>query len=261
VAIGFQRRFAEVFGVEPERVELEHVGLNHLSWERAVRVDGVDRLAELLRDHAEALADDTDVPADLIRALGAVPSYYLHYYYAAPETVRAQRTARTRAEEVMEIEADLLELYRDPSLDRKPELLERRGGAFYSEAAAQLIASLYGGTDDVQVVNVRNGGAIANLDDDAVIETPARIDRDGAHPVPLAPLEPHMQSLVAHVKAYERLAIRAATTGDRRVALKALLTNPLVPGYRVAVDLLDALLEANREHLPLFFGAGASSPG
>jgi 6-phospho-beta-glucosidase len=253
VAIGFQRWFARWFDVEPERVQLEHVGLNHLSWERAALVDGVDRLPEILRDHIDELAAETGVPAELIRTIGAVPSYYLHFYYLAPETVEGQKTARPRAEEVMDIEEGLLELYRDPSLDTKPELLEQRGGAFYSEAAAQLVASLHAGRGDVQVVNVRNDGALPNIDDDAVIETPARIDRDGAHPLRLAPLGAHMRGLVEHAKAYERLAIRAAVTGDRRIALEALLTNPLVPGYHVAVELLDVLLEANRAHLPRFF--------
>jgi 6-phospho-beta-glucosidase len=244
-----------VFGVEPDRVRLEHVGLNHLSWERAVLVDGVDRLPEILEDRIEEVADETDMPADLVRALGAIPSYYLHYYYFTPEVVEEQKTGRTRAEQVMEIEEGLLELYRDPNLDTKPELLEHRGGAFYSEAAAQLVASLHAGTGDVQVVNVRNAGAIPNVDDDAVVEVPARIDREGAHPLPLSPLDPDMLGLVQHVKAYERLAIRAATTGDRSVALRALMTNPLVPGYRVAVEMLDVLLEANRPLLPRFFGS------
>lgn len=253
VAIGFQRRFAAAFGVEPERVELEHVGLNHLSWERAVRVDGVDRLPEILSTRIELVADETDMPAELIRALGAIPSYYLHYYYLTDEVIERQRTERTRAEEVMEIEAGLLELYRDPDLAEKPELLERRGGAFYSEAAAQLIASLHEGTGDVQVVNVRNDGALPDLPDDAVVEILARIDRDGAHSIPLAPLAPEMLGLVEHVKAYERLAVQAAMTGDRTIALKALMTNPLVRDYRTAAPLLDALLEANRSHLPRFF--------
>jgi 6-phospho-beta-glucosidase len=253
VAIGFQRRFAAAFGVEPERVELEHVGLNHLSWERAVRVDGVDRLPEILSTRIELVADETDMPAELIRALGAIPSYYLHYYYLTDEVIERQRTERTRAEEVMDIEAGLLELYRDPNLAEKPELLERRGGAFYSEAAAQLIASLHAGTGDVQVVNVRNDGALPDLPDDAVVEILARIDREGAHPIPLAPLAPEMLGLVEHVKAYERLAVRAAMTGDRTIALRALMTNPLVRDYRTAAPLLDALLEANRQHLPRFF--------
>jgi len=253
VAIGFQRRFAVAFGVEPERVELEHVGLNHLSWERAVRVDGVDRLPEILSTRIELVADETDMPAELIRALGAIPSYYLHYYYLTDEVIERQRTERTRAEEVMDIEAGLLELYRDPNLAEKPELLERRGGAFYSEAAAQLIASLHEGTGDVQVVNVRNDGALPDLPDDAVVEILARIDRDGAHPIPLAPLASEMLGLVEHVKAYERLAVQAAMTGDRTIALKALMTNPLVRDYRTAAPLLDALLEANRRNLPRFF--------
>jgi 6-phospho-beta-glucosidase len=252
VAIGFQRRFAEAFGVGPERVELEHVGLNHLSWERAVRVDGVDRLPEILSTRMDLVADD-DMPGELIGALGAIPSYYLHYYYLTDEVIERQRTERTRAEEVMDIEAGLLELYRDPDLAEKPELLERRGGAFYSEAAAQLIASLHEGTGDVQVVNVRNDGALPDLPDDAVVEILARIDRDGAHPIPVAPLAPEMLGLVEHVKAYERLAVQAATTGDRTIALKALMTNPLAGDYRTAVPLLDALLEENRQHLPRFF--------
>jgi 6-phospho-beta-glucosidase len=253
VAIGLQRRFARHFGVEPERVRLEHVGLNHLSWERAVLVDGVDRLPEILAEHIDLVADETDMPAELIRSIGAIPSYYLHYYYLTPEVVEQQKTGRPRAEEVMDIEEGLLELYKDPALDTKPELLEHRGGAFYSEAAAQLVASLHAGTGDVQVVNVRNDGSIPNLDADAVIETPARIDRDGAHPLPLAALDDHMLGLVQHAKAYERLAIRAAVRGDRTTALRALMTNPLVPGYRVAVEMLDVLLEANRAHLPRFF--------
>jgi len=251
VPIGFQRRFAERFGVEPERVRLEHVGLNHLSWERAVLVDGVDRLPELLDGAIDEVADG--FPAELVRGLRAIPSSYLRYYYLTDRILEEDRTGRSRAEEVIEIEAGLLELYEDPSLDRKPELLERRGGAYYSEAAAALVASLHAGTGDVQVVNLRNDGAIPGLPDDDVVEIPARIDRDGAHPLPLAPLAPEMLGLVEHAKAYERLSIEAATTGDRAIALKALMANPLVGDYDRAAALLNDLLGANREHLPAFF--------
>ena len=156
----------------------------------------------------------------------------------------------------MGVGAGLLELSRDPALDEKPRLLEERGGAFYSEAAAQLVASLHAGTGDVQVVNLRNDGAIPNLADDDAVEIPARIDRNGAHPLPLAPLAPEMLGLVQHAKAYERLAIAAAMTGDRTLALKALLTNPLGPGADLAQALLDALLGENRAHLPRFFPTG-----
>jgi 6-phospho-beta-glucosidase len=253
VAIGFQRRFAERFGVEPDRVQLEHVGLNHLSWERAVLVDGVDRLPELLDGSIDALAKDLDMPPELIRTVGAIPSSYLRYYYLTERVLAHELESRSRAEEVIEIEADLLERYRDPTLDRKPEQLGRRGGAYYSEAAAALIASLHAGTGDVQVVNVRNEGAIPNLPADDVVEVAARVDREGAHPLPVAPLAAGMLGLVEHVKAYERLAIDAATTGDRDVALRALMANPLVGDYDRAEPLLGELLEAHREHLPRFF--------
>ena len=189
----------------------------------------------------------------LLEDLRAVPSTYLRYYYATSQVLDEQRRRPPRAEQVAEIERGLLELYRDPALDTKPELLERRGGAFYSEAAAALVASLHAGTGDVQVVDVRNDGTLAGLPDDAVVEVPAGIDADGAHPLPLAPLAPELLGLVQQAKAYERLAVEAAVTGDRTVARKALLANPLVGDYRVVGPLLDALLEASRPFLPRFF--------
>ncbi len=252
VAIGFQRRFAAHFGVAPERVELEHVGLNHLSWVRAVRVDGVDRLPELLARDDAGIAADVELPLELMRRLGAIPSYYLRYYYATPLVVAEQRGHPTRAEEVMEIERGLLELYRDPALDVKPALLEQRGGAFYSEAAVGLIASLHDDAGDLQVVDVLNDGALPGLPHDTVVEVPARIHRDGAHPVALGPLAPEMRGLVQQVKAYEELTIEAALTGDRSVAFRALLANPLVPDAETAGALLDAILDADRAHLPRF---------
>jgi 6-phospho-beta-glucosidase len=258
VAIGFQRDFAGHFGVEPERVQLEHVGLNHLSWERKVLVDGIDRLAELLADPPLEPGEDEfeGVPTDFVRTLGAIPSYYLHYYYRTSSVLAHQRREKTRAEEVMEIEAGLLELYRDPNLDTKPKLLEQRGGAFYSDAAAALVASLHAGTGDVQVVNVRNQGAIPNLGDDDVVEVSCTVDRDGAHPLPVDPLPHEMHGLVAHAKAYERLTIAAALSGSREDALLALMANPLVPDLDTAEPLLDALLEVNRRYLPRFWPEG-----
>jgi 6-phospho-beta-glucosidase len=253
VAIGFQRQFAAWLGVDADRVQLEHVGLNHLSWERAVLVDGTDLLPELLRTHGAEIAEDVHAPLAAIRELGAVPSSYLRYYQATQEVLEEQRTHRTRAEEVMEIEAGLLELYQDPTLAEKPKLLEQRGGAFYSEAAAQLVASLHDGRGDVQVVDVRNDGTISGLPDDAVVEVAARVDREGAHPIPVDPLASEMMDLVERVKAYERLAVRAAVTGDRSVALDALVANPLVPDPTVAAPLLEALLDGSRSNLPRFF--------
>jgi 6-phospho-beta-glucosidase len=255
VAISLQRRLAERFAVEPDRVSMDHVGLNHLTWERTVMVGAEDRMADVLEDPGSYPGAD-EFPPELVRMLKAIPSPYLHYYYFPSEVLEHQRTHRSRAEEVMEIEAGLLELYRDPALDEKPKLLEERGGAFYSEAAAALVASLHAGTGDLQVVNVRNAGAIPNLPDDDIVEIPARIDRDGAHPEPTAPLAPEMLGIVQHAKSYERLAIQAAKTGDRTIALKALIANPLVGDYARAAPLLGALLEANRPLLPRFSPGG-----
>ena len=255
VAIGMQRRLAAHWQVAPERVALEHVGLNHLTWIRSAKVDGVDRLPELIASGADALADEVGLPAGLLRELAAIPSYYLRYYYCRDEVLAEQLAGRPRADDVMEIERGLLELYRDPNLNEKPELLERRGGAFYSEAAAQLIESLHCDTGDIQVVNVRNEGSLLGIDANGVVEIPARIDRTGAHPVSLAPLAPEMQGLVDAVKAYEDLAVSAAIKGDRRLVAKALLAHPLVGRWEMAVELTDALLEANRAFLPRFEGS------
>ena len=254
-AMGFQRMFARMLELPADSVLLDHVGLNHLTWERAVNVDGVDRLPELIDRDADAIARDTGIPVGLIHLLRAVPSYYLRYYYSTDDVLREQLSGakRSRAEEVMAIEKKLLDIYRDPSLTEKPALLEKRGGAYYSEAAAQLIASLHADTNDYQVVDIRNDGALPDLPDDAVVEIPARVGAAGAHADRLEPLKPEMLGLVQQVKAYERLTVSAAVDGDRDAALKALLANPLVARYNVARPLLDALLAANQAHLPRFF--------
>ena len=255
VGIGAQRSLAAMLDVDPGRVEIHHAGLNHLSWVRGVRLDGSNVLTELLGDRGEELAERVNWPVELLRELQAIPSYYLRYYYLHGEMLAHQRDHPPRAEEVRRIEAELFDLYREPALDHKPEQLGQRGGAFYSEAAAQLIASLHDGAGDVQIVDVRNDGALPGLADDDVVEVPARVDRDGAVPVPTPPLAPEMLGLVQHAKAYERLAVQAAVTGSRNAALRALLANPLVGDYRVAEPLLAALLDANRSHLPRFFPA------
>ena len=256
IPIGVQRMLAKQLGLEPAQVQLEHVGLNHLSWERRVVVDGVDRLPELIDVYADQLGEEVDLPGELVRLMRSIPSYYLRYFYLTGEVLEKQRTARSRADEVMEIERTLLEMYRDPALDIKPKLLEQRGGAFYSEAAAMLVESLHTDRGDVQVVNVRNSGAIPNLAEDAVVEVACRIDAGGATPLPVEPLAPEMLGLVEQIKAFERLTVAAAVSGDRDLALKALMANPLSADYRVAAPLLEALLEANRAYLPAFWPGG-----
>jgi len=242
VAIGFQRSFARRLGVEPERVVVDQVGLNHLTWVRAARLDGRDVLPELLAEHGDELADELELPPALLDELGAVPSYYLRYFYAHDEVLAEQLDGRPRAARVAEIEAELLDLYRDPGLNEKPALLEQRGGAFYSEAAVGLVSSLLNGDGAVHEVDVRNGGTLAGLADDDVVEVPARVGRDGIEPLEQAPLAPELLGLVQHVAAYERLTAQAAVTGDLELARKALLTHPLIGQYDVTNELLERLL-------------------
>jgi len=250
VAIGFQRTFAAMLGVAPEAVALDHVGLNHLTWERAALVDGTDQLPELLASQGEEIAAHTGLPLAVTLAVGAVPSYYLRYFWAHDAVVAEERGRETRAQAVAEIERQLLAMYADPALDTKPELLQHRGGAYYSEAAVALLASLVADKGDRQVVNVRNNGTLPFLADQAVIEVSATIGSSGAVPVPVTPVGPLMSGLISHVSAYEELAVEAALRGGRERVWKALLAHPLVGQYDLADQLTDRLLAENARFLP-----------
>jgi 6-phospho-beta-glucosidase len=252
VAIGFQRSIARLLGVEPDGVLIDQVGLNHLTWVRAVLVDGNDILPELLTAHGDELASQVGLPRDVLERLGAIPSYYLRYFYLHDDVLEKQRVETPRAAVVATIEQELLELYRDPKLSTKPALLEQRGGAYYSDAATQLVASLAAGIDDVQVVDVRNGGTLEGLAADDVVEVPARIGAKGPAPLTQTALGPELLGLVQHVAAYERLAASAAVTGDRELVYKALLAHPLVGQLPQVEELADRLLAEGREHLPQF---------
>jgi 6-phospho-beta-glucosidase len=256
VAIGFQRLTARLLEVAPERVVVDHVGLNHLTWARRVLVGGADALPNLLAEHGEEIARHANTPLRLIEDLGAVPSSYLHYFYFHDAVLDEQRDgAVPRAATVAELERELLALYRNPALTRKPPQLEQRGGAYYSEAAVGLLASLADGAGDVHVVDVPNEGTLAGLADDDVVEVPARIERTGPVPLEQAPLAPELLGLVQHVAAYERLAVAAATSGERTLVWKALLAHPLVGQDDPAVELTRRLLEAGEKHLPRFAAA------
>jgi 6-phospho-beta-glucosidase len=237
VAIGFQRWFADLLSVTPDEVTLGHVGLNHLTWERSVMVGGRDVLPELVEKHAAEIAERV------------VPSYYLNYFYNHDREVEAARGAQSRGARVAEMEAELLTMYADPSVDEKPELLGQRGGAFYSEAAINLLASLTADRGDVQVVNLRNDGTLPFLPDDAVVEVPATITASGATAVPVDAVPPIYSGLISHTFSYEQLALDAAVHGGRDRVFEALLAHPLVGQVDQAEKLTNLLLAANREHL------------
>jgi 6-phospho-beta-glucosidase len=253
VAIGFQRKFAGLLGVTPSDIHLEHVGLNHLTWETGVRLggpEGEDALPELLTEHGGTIAGDLHLPRPLLDRLGVVPSYYLRYFYAHDEVVRELGTKPSRAAEVAEMERQLLTMYGDPALDEKPELLAKRGGAYYSEAAVDLAAGLLGGGGSpYQVVNTLNRGTLSFLPDDAVIEVQAAVGPKGPTPLAVPAVDPLYAGLIANVTAYEDLALTAALRGGRDRVFKALLAHPLVGQYEYAEGLTDRLIAHNREHL------------
>lgn len=253
VAIGFQRKFSALLGADHHDVSLDHVGLNHLTWELGVNLktggESVDVLPRLLDDHLADIAREVQLPPSLLSMQRAVPSYYLRYFYAHDAVLEAQREQPSRAQSVMEVEEALLAKYADPALDTKPEELSLRGGAFYSEAAVDLMSSLTSGRGDVQVVNVRNDGTLPFLPDDHVIEVPAVVGSDGLTVPPIGTLPAEMTGLISHVASYERLALDAAVHGGRERVVKAMLAHPLVGQFDKAEKLTDALLAANREHL------------
>jgi len=242
VAIGFQRQFAAWLEVEPARVVVDQVGLNHLTWVRRVLLDEEDVLPSLLAQRGDELAEEIELPRRLLDELGAVPSYYLRYFYAHDAVLREQLDGEPRAAVVRTIERSLLDLYRDPAVDERPELLMQRGGAYYSEAALGLIASLVTNDGAVHEVDVRNGATLAGLADDDVVEVPARVGRDGPEPLPQPPLAPELLGLVQHVAAYERLTVRAALSRDPVDARKALLAHPLIGQVELVDGLLDRLV-------------------
>jgi len=252
--IGFQREIAQQMGVAPERIQLDYVGLNHLSWIRGVRLNGEDVFDQVM-EAAISLARRGQSPfsPELLMTLWMLPNYYLNYYYNHDQVLAEQRHAdRTRGEVVQEIDARLLQLYADPGLAHKPESLEQRGGAHYSTAALALIRALHRGTGEIQIVNVRHGGALADLPAHCVAELPAVVDAGGARALPATPLPAAIRGLTQAVKAYEELTVWAAAEGDEQAALQALLTHPLVPSFAAAQGLWKAIHEANRAYLPQF---------
>ncbi|MFF9483555.1 6-phospho-beta-glucosidase [Streptomyces sp. NPDC014676] len=253
VAIGLQRKFAALLGTDPAGIHLDHVGLNHLTWETAVRLGGPageDVLPRLLSAHGDTIAADLRLPRPLLDRLGVIPSYYLRYFYAHDEVVREQRTKPSRAAEVADMERRLLALYADPALAGKPALLSQRGGAYYSEAAVDLAAALLRGAGSPhQVVNTLNNGTLPFLPDDAVIEVPAAVGPEGAAPLPVPSVDPLFAGLMADVTAYEDLALEAALHGTRDRVFRALLAHPLIGQYAYADRLTDELVAHNREHL------------
>ncbi len=242
--------------IAPERAELKTLGLNHLSWHRGFTVDGEELWPRILEGYVESLhaSPEPEWEPELIAMLRMIPNYYLQYYYHTEHKIAAQQKwPPSRAEEVMEVEADLLQQYADPECTEPPEDLMKRGGAYYSTVATQLLNAHYNDLGEVHVVNVRNDSAVKEWPADWVLEMPCRVDRAGIHPIPAEPLPPACFGLLAHVKAYELLTVEAAVHGDRAAAYQALLAHPLGPQADKVQTVLDDMLETHRAYLPQFW--------
>ncbi|MGO4180323.1 6-phospho-beta-glucosidase [Paenibacillus sp. TAF43_2] len=257
--LGIYKWLMEMFDVPSDRIYAEFVGLNHLHWVSQVSVDGESRLEEMMNGDGYSAINvpQSSWNASLIRALGAIPSYYLKYFYLQKEMLQDQieTSAKegTRAEVVKKLEDELFELYKDPNLSEKPGQLELRGGAYYSEAAVRLMKSLYNDTRDIQTLNVPNGGILDFLPKDACIEVNCIVTKQGPIPMAVTRVPQAVQGLIHAVKTYEQLTIEAAVSGKRELALLALAHHPLVPSANVAEPMLDEMLEINRAYLPQFY--------
>jgi len=255
--ITMRNRIADDLGVDGDRLWLDYFGLNHLAWIQRVLLDGQDITADLLAKIVESPGQtallDFDFEKKLIAAWNMIPSGYLRYYFHSDRVLKQmQQAERTRAEVVMEIDQELMNLYSAPELKEKPKVLEQRGGAWYSDVAVALISAIANHKNEVHIVNVTNRGALKGLPDEAVVEVPALVNRSGAHPLVIGEMPLAVRGLVQAVKAYEELTVEAAVTGSRQTALLALVAHPLVPTADVAMQLMARILEANRAYLPQF---------
>ncbi|MGL5152013.1 MAG: 6-phospho-beta-glucosidase [Clostridium sp.] len=263
VPIGMEKAAADMLGVDHSKVRLDFFGLNHMVFGKEIYVDGEKVTQKVIESIADGKlgsivknVKDFGWDADFIKSLGMMPCPYHRYYYQTADMLEDElkefAKGETRAEVVKRLEDDLFELYKDENLEVKPPQLEKRGGAYYSDAACRLIHSIYNDKGDIQPVDIRNNGAVQGLDNDSAVEVSCYITKDGPKPLSFGPIPVEVNGLIQTVKTFERLAIEAAVHGDYHKALMALASNPLVPSERVAKVLLDELLEAHKDYLPQF---------
>ncbi|MBE0672559.1 MAG: 6-phospho-beta-glucosidase [Anaerolineales bacterium] len=241
--------------IEDNHAVLNTLGLNHLTWHRGFTVDGEEMWPYIFPAYLEEMKKEAEPEWDIrtLETLGMIPNYYLQYFYYTEKKFNEQKKwPPSRAEQVMEIEKDLLRDYADPTLTEPPADLMKRGGAYYSTLATQLINSHYNDLGEVHVVNTRNNGAVKEYPSDWVLELPAKVDRNGIRPLPADPLPASCFGLLSQVKMYELLTVEAAVHGDRNAMYQALLTNPLGPSADQVQKVMDDMLEVNKQWLPQF---------
>lgn len=265
VPVNMVAGIAKILGVEENRVTLELQGVNHFIFATDVFVDGSSVMDTIVEKYANVTAEDTlamknfiSLPysPSFIRGLHAIPCPYHNYYFFTKEQLDEEleqwKEGTVRGEVVSQVEKELFALYSHQELDVKPKQLEQRGGARYSDAACNLIQSIYNDTGDIQYVDVRNNGAISNLPHDSAVEVACQITADGPKPIATGELKCTINGYVQMMKSFERMVVEAAVTGNRDLAVTALNMNPLCPSDELANVVIDELLEAHKAYLPQF---------
>lgn len=255
---------AKMLEVDADRIHINFAGLNHMVYGLHIYLDGEEVTGNVLSamggDESSGIRmnniSDFGWQQDFIKELGVMPCPYHRYYYKTKEILEEEQQAAlkegTRAEMVKQLEKDLFKLYKDPDLDRKPPQLEKRGGAYYSDAACSLIHSIHNDKHDIQTVNTKNNGAIESLPNESAVEINCVITKDGPIPLTVGDLPVAVRGLVQSIKSFERITSEAAISGSYSKALLAMTINPLVPSDEVAKQILDEMLEAHKEYLPQF---------
>lgn len=254
----------ELIGKKPEELTYSFAGLNHFHWHRVHDLNGTDVTGEIIAkmyDGASGIpANIHDMPffKEQLEQMNMIPCGYHRYYYRTEEMLAhmldeyRDPNVGTRAEQVKQTEAELFELYKDPHLDHKPEQLAKRGGAHYSDAACETIASIYANKNTHIVVSTKNNGAVPDLAPDDVVEVSAYIGATGTKPIAFGALAPAEKGWLQGMKNMELCVEEAAVTGDYGLALQAFILNPLIPSGETAKRVLDELLIAHKDHLPQF---------
>ncbi|QAR34812.1 6-phospho-beta-glucosidase [Latilactobacillus curvatus] len=253
---------AETLGVPQTDLIYKFAGVNHFHWHKVADKKGHDltpQLIDKLYEENSGLPKNIfDVPfyREQLQQMNMIPCGYHRYYYRAEEMLKhgltEYATEGTRAQQVKIIEHELFELYKDPDLDYKPKQLEQRGGAYYSDAACETIASIYANKNTEIVVSTRNNGAVPDLPADCAVEVTAYVGGAGARNVAFGPLPTAERGWLQMMKSMELLTIEAAITGDYGTALQAFISNPLVPSGETATRVMHELLIAHKAYLPQF---------
>lgn len=253
---------AETLGVPQTDLIYKFAGVNHFHWHKVADKKGHDLTPQLIdklcEENSGLPKNIFDVPfyREQLQQMNMIPCGYHRYYYRAEEMLKhgltEYATEGTRAQQVKVIEHELFELYKDPDLDYKPKQLEQRGGAYYSDAACETIASIYANKNTEIVVSTRNNGAVPDLPADCAVEVTAYVGGAGARNVAFGPLPTAERGWLQMMKSMELLTIEAAITGDYGTALQAFISNPLVPSGETATRVMHELLIAHKAYLPQF---------